>query len=514
MKFRKMKISDVFRILGGNPAPKDKDAFGEKGIPFLKMKDLGKYHLTNNLIDIENRVSDIIALKNKLKLIRKGAILLPRSGSVALNHRAILGVDTYMVSHICALEVKEPKKFYNQYLYYYLCTINMQKITKKTTGLDAITFEDLNKLKIPIPEKYEDQIRIATILSRVDNLITKRKESIQFLDDLLKSTFLEMFGDSTKFKLNPIKQIASKGQYSLSSGPFGSNLTSKHYVNDGIAILRGKNISSGHLDLSDLKYVSEEKAIELKRSELKPDDIVIVAVGSSGTALKIPQTLPHAIMSQNFNKITPNKDIVLPIYLEYSINSEIVQRQFKRVMTDGGRTFLALSKIKEIEIPLPTIEAQYRFESVVEKVELIKSHYQKSLIELESLYGSLSQRAFKGELNLSKVRADVVLTQETAALKMEIHQPTVTVKNGYTENDLMNVLKKFSRKTFSFDELWVALTSLNLSGLPEKSVIQDKIVNLLESEESDLTQVFDFLFSEDSEDNKKKKIALRVANAN
>ena len=56
--------------------------------------------------------------------------------------------------------------------------------------------------KIPIPEKYEDQIRIATLLSRTEALIVKRKESISLLEDLLKSTFLEMFGDPVKNEID------------------------------------------------------------------------------------------------------------------------------------------------------------------------------------------------------------------------------------------------------------------------------------------------------------------------
>ncbi len=195
---KKYSIEKLCKIIGGNPAPKGENAFSDEGLPFLKMKDLGRYHRTRNLVDIENKVSDNIAKKNNLKIIKKGCVLLPRSGSVALNHRAILGTDSYMVSHICALEVIDKNSVFNEYLYDYLCTIKMNKITKKTTGLDAITFKDLGKIKIPLPEKYEDQIRIATLLSHVEVLIAKRKESIRLLDELLKSTFLEMFGDPVR----------------------------------------------------------------------------------------------------------------------------------------------------------------------------------------------------------------------------------------------------------------------------------------------------------------------------
>lgn len=143
-------IRELCQIIGGNPSPKENE-FCKEGVPFVKMMDLGRYHLTNNLIRIENKVSNNYTKFKSLKKIPKGSILLPRSGSVGLNHRAILGVDAFIVSHICALNIIDSQIVNNFYLYYYLSSIDMVNITKQTTGLDAITFEDLGKIRIPLP---------------------------------------------------------------------------------------------------------------------------------------------------------------------------------------------------------------------------------------------------------------------------------------------------------------------------------------------------------------------------
>lgn len=258
-------------------------------------------------------------------------------------------------------------------------------------------FKYLKEKKLPVAE-YSDQLHIANLLSKAENLIAQRKESIRLLDEFLKSTFLDMFGDGENFEWKYLEEVVSKEKYALSSGPFGSNLTSQHYTDKGVIILRGTNITSGKLDLSNVKYISEEKALELKRSEVKPNDVVIIAVGSSGKALLVPPSLPRAIMSQNFNKITPDKSLIKPVYLEYCINDRIVQKQFKKKITDTVRTFLSLTSIKEIKIPIPPIELQTQFAQIVEKTEALKTQFQQSLQELENLYGSLSQKAFRGEL--------------------------------------------------------------------------------------------------------------------
>jgi len=296
-----------------------------------------------------------------------------------------------------------PKMANSLYVYYYLRSINIQ-----AAGYSR-HFKFLKETKIPIPFKdgqpnFDDQIRIAHLLRKVEGMIVRRKENLKQLDDLLKSIFLEMFSDTSKFAWDTIGNIADKKKkYSISSGPFGSNLTSKHYTNSGVIILRGTNISSGKLKLNDVKYISNEKAIELKRSELRADDVVIIAVGSSGQALKIPKGIPKMIMSQNFNKITPDSLIIDPTYLEYCINSKYVQNQFKKQITDTVRTFLSLTKIISISIPVPPLPLQNQFAAIVEKVEGIKAQYQYILTELGNLYGALSQKAFKGELDLSRV---------------------------------------------------------------------------------------------------------------
>jgi type I restriction enzyme, S subunit len=245
----------------------------------------------------------------------------------------------------------------------------------------------------------EEQKRIAEILDHTQSLISKRKEAIAKLDNLTQSIFLEMFGDTeSNFKIVKIEDIADKSKYSLFSGSFGSNLTSQHYVSEGVPVLRGLNVTSNRLKLEDLKFISEIKAQELARSELKSGDIVVVAVGASGFAYQFPNNLQRAMMSQNFNKITPDLKKVHGTYLTFCINSSLVQRQILQNVTDTVRTFLSLTKLKKIDIPLPPLPLQKEFAQRVGAVEKLKVTHRASLGELGALFASLQHRAFIGEL--------------------------------------------------------------------------------------------------------------------
>lgn len=389
-------LSNLCEINIGKTPSRSKPEYWGSGFAWVSISDLKEKYISKT----KEEITKAAIAESNCKIVKKGTLLM--SFKLSIGKLAFAEKDLYTNEAIVALPIKDETELSKEYLYYVLKFIPLVGGNQAAMG-KTLNKQSLSVLQIPLPPSLNDQKCIAKILSQCEALIQKRKESIDLLDELLKSTFLEMFGDESKFKSMSVEEIASDEKYSLSSGPFGSNLTSEHYTKEGVIILRGKNISSGKLDLSDIKYVSEEKGYELRRSAIKPNDIVIVAVGSSGAALKIPEELPYAIMSQNFNKITPNLELVLPIYLEFSINSQIVQRQFRRVMTDAGRTFLGLTKIKEIKIPVPDKDEQLKFEQTVLKIEALKDKFNDSLQELENLYGSVSQRAFNSQLDLSKI---------------------------------------------------------------------------------------------------------------
>lgn len=256
----------------------------------------------------------------------------------------------------------------------------------------------LKTYQLPLPPLPE-QKRIATILEKADRLRRLRRYALELSSTYLQAVFLEMFKDAeNKFEIVTIEDIASQRKYALSSGPFGSNLTSAHYSPQGVIILRGLNISGSELNLDDVKYVNEEKALELSRSEVRPGDIVVVAVGSSGLACQIPATLPRAIMSQNFNKITPDLHKIDPTFLEYIINSRAVQKQLYQEITDTVRTFLSLTKLKSIKIPLPPLSLQQKFAAIVQKYKHLRSQQREALRQAEHLFQTLLHQTFEGEL--------------------------------------------------------------------------------------------------------------------
>jgi restriction endonuclease S subunit len=185
------KLGEICRIEGGDAAPQDKTVFENGTIPFVRMQDLGRYHITTNLIETVDKITNEALKKFRLKIWPKGSILLPRSGSVYMNHRAILSIDACVVSHIAIL-TNFSKEILNKYLFYYLNILDMSRFGAQTTGIDSISFSQIGRLKIPLPP-LETQQKIVEKLSAVQEYKKKLLDQKQKLQELFESVLNKSF---------------------------------------------------------------------------------------------------------------------------------------------------------------------------------------------------------------------------------------------------------------------------------------------------------------------------------
>lgn len=384
-------LSEICFIHGGNPSPKDGE-FSINGIPFVKMKDLGKYHHTSCLLNTENNVNESIISNKRLKVIPKGSILLPRSGSVAQNHRAILGQDSVIVSHICALEIKENNKVFNKYLYYYLTTIDMVKITKKTTGLDAITFEDLGKIEIPLVP-LETQKRIADVLDAADALRQKDQELLKKYDELAQAIFIDMFGDPVKnekgWEFKKIEEVTTFIDY--------RGKTPERSQTQEVPLITAKNVKFGYYDFSEKDFVTLAKYEEIMtRGFPKVGDVLFTTEGATlGNVCRIPDLLKFAIgqrlISMSGEKVTSE-------YLHYILCSDFFQDQVYKYATGSAVKGIRSAVLKKLIIPVPLYDDQLNFTATIRKIEKQIKNANLTSGNSSNLFNSLLIKAFNGEL--------------------------------------------------------------------------------------------------------------------
>jgi type I restriction enzyme S subunit len=275
-----------------------------------------------------------------------------------------------------------------------------------------------------------DQLHIANLLSKAKNLIAQRKESIRLLDEFLKSTFLEMFGNNTANDKgwNKISLVdGCENKKDVKCGPFGTQLSKSEYRESGIPVWGIPQINS-EFKILPREYVTELKAADLDEYSVVPNDIVMSRKGNVGKCSLFPKGLSKGIIHSDVLRIRTDKKMVHPVFLLFQLkHSKKIEMQIKGVTKGAIMAGINVGLLKHIIIDQPPIELQTQFAQIVEKTEAIKTQCQQSLQELENLYGSLSQKAFRGELGIKD--EGLLSSAERSLSEVEVSQSMAAEPN-------------------------------------------------------------------------------------
>lgn len=401
MKF--VKLGDICKVRNGYAFKSEK--FTEKGVPIIRISDIND----NYVSPFKSVRTNYETLFDNFK-ITKGDILIAMSGATT----GKFGIynsdeDAYQNQRVGCFKILDKKVINQGYL---LQTLKIVKpiIEKKANGgaQPNISGSGIEEITIPLPP-LSDQIRIAEILSKAEALIAERKQSISLLDELLKSTFLEMFGDPVrnekKWEIKTIEQLVKKGKQSIKRGPFGGALKKEIFVEKGFLVYEQFHALNNDFSF-ERYYISDEKFEELKAFEVLPDDIIISCSGVYlGKLAIIPKNAKRGIINQALLKISLDQKIINNKFFVFLFRHESFKnRFFGDVRGSGVPNFPPMPEFKKFQFIYPSIELQNKFVNIVEKVESLKTQYQQSLLELQNMYGVLSQKAFKGELNIKEVK--------------------------------------------------------------------------------------------------------------
>lgn len=389
-------LSQLAFVSAGQGAPKDNE-FSESGVPFVRAGSLEALLSGKNESELE-LVSTETAKLRKLKIYPKGTILFAKSGMSATKDRVyVLQNPAHVVSHLATLIPKDGAHV--DYLRLALKRFPPSSIIKDP-AYPAIGLGEIENFEIPVPQEFDDQIRIAHLLGKVEGLIAQRKQHLQQLDDLLKSVFMEMFGDPVRnekgWDVLPFHKV---GQFCSGGTPSKSR---DDYWRGVFPWVSPKDMKvSKIVDAED--HISEAVFEETSLKKIAPGHLLIVVRG-----MILAHSFPVAIntveiaINQDMKAIKPLKGINVS-YLQNCLVS--LKRQILKLISTAGhgtRKFDSIA-MQKLFIPTPPEPLQNQFAAIVEKIEGIKSRYQQSFNDLEVLYGALSQKAFKGELDVSRV---------------------------------------------------------------------------------------------------------------
>jgi type I restriction enzyme S subunit len=283
-------------------------------------------------------------------------------------------------------------------LYYLKYYLEYRKLDDVISGSaqPQITGKGLSKVKIPLPP-LDQQKKIASILDAADAYRQKTKALITKYDELTQSLFLDMFGDTwlnpNEYKLHKLSELVNEGKIIT----YGIVQAGDH-IEDGVPYIRTGDIKNGKIKTQGLLKTSQEIANSYKRSKCSAGDIIMSIRATVGTIAFLPGELDGANLTQGTARISTDDKLANPLYLYHCIKSKGIQLRIDQ--QTKGATFIeiTLTRLRNIEIPLPALELQNQFADSVKAIEAQKAQAQASLAQAEDLFNSLLQRAFKGEL--------------------------------------------------------------------------------------------------------------------
>nr|WP_216295129.1 restriction endonuclease subunit S [Delftia acidovorans]MCA1070669.1 hypothetical protein [Delftia acidovorans] len=440
---RIVTLGEVCKVVSGSTPRREKAEYWEGTIPWVTPKEI-------------NRLASPYLWDSEEKITEEGfnscsTSMLP-AGSVLLSSRAPIGLLAINKIPVCTnqgFKSLVPSSEVNAEYLYYVLKSNAKALQARGNGA---TFKELAKpavedFKVPLPP-IDDQIRIAHLLGKVETLIAQRKQHLQHLDNLIKSVFLEMFGDPIlnphNFPLRTLSEFYVNTKEGTKCGPFGSALKKQELVDSGVPVWNMDNIATdGRMVLPFRMWITTEKYEKLVAYSVKDGDIIISRAGTVGKMCVARMDGQPAIISTNLIRVRLG-DELRPLYFVSLML--YCKGRVGRLKTgaDGAFTHMNTGVLDSLEFPYPSIELQDQFAAIVEKVEVLKSRYQQSLADLEALYDVLSQQAFKGELDLSRVSLPKPPAQHIAPVSIgdqaTVPEPVVQTVTAIHLPDTENLL--------------------------------------------------------------------------
>jgi len=376
-----VKLKEICDIIAGQSPPSSTYNNDCIGLPFFQGKSDFGYIYPN--IRQWCSIPLKIALPNDILI----SVRAPVGPTNICNQKACIGRG------LSAIRVKEGVDF--NFIFRFFRSIE-SKLSSSGRGstFDAITQDDLKNLELLLPS-LEDQIRIAAILDKADEIRQKLRESLKLCDEYLRSVFLDMFGDPVT---NPKGwEVRNLGELTnrIVVGHVGP--TTDGYRQDGIPFLRTQNIRPMKITYQDLHYISTDFHNKLKNSIIHANDILISRVGvNRGMVAVVPYELDGANCA---NIIVVGSDTKFQsLFIAFYMNLTFGKSSLYGYSVGSAHGVVNTSIVKIWPINYPPITLQTKFADIVTKIEELKAKLQAQLTESDNLFNSLMQRAFRGEL--------------------------------------------------------------------------------------------------------------------
>ena len=382
----KKRLGDICEIVTGATPKTNIKEFWDGDINWITPAELTEdtYIINESLRKITTEGVE----KTGLKSFPKGTVIL--SSRAPIGKVAIAGCEMYcnqgFKNLVCSKQIN------NRFLYWYL---KGHKEYLNSLGRGA-TFKEISKaivenIEICLPT-LEKQEKYADILEQCNGIIQIKKGQLRKLDTLVKSRFVELFGDPVINSRGWKKALIGDDCFVTKLAGFEYTQYINYEDSGDVVMVKAQNVKNGKLNRKELSFISNEVSDSLPRSQLAPGDVVMTYVGANIGDVAIIDNEYKYHLAPNVAKIRPDSERYNSIYFMYMLmllNAYIVKNS-----ADTAKAALGMERIRKLNVFVPPIELQNQFADFVASVDKSKSKIQKSLEETQLLFDSLMQKYF------------------------------------------------------------------------------------------------------------------------
>lgn len=450
---RKVSLKDIAFVKAGNSAP-SKDEFSESGVPFIRAGSL-EFLVKGDGVEKCEKVDLEIAKKKKLKLYPKGSILFAKSGmSSKLGRIYMLPSDAYVVSHLAIITVFDEKVIGDYVKYYFQFRPPYHLI--RDDAYPSIKLSDIENIELDIPD-IETQHQIVSALDKAQDLIDKRQKSIELMDELLRATFLEMFGEpfinSKNWENIKVDDVVTK----IESG-WSVAGQRRQKENDEFGVLKVSAVTSGRYKPKEHKAVDK---IKIKKKLIIPEigdvlfsranTIDLVAACCIVDHFDANIFLPDKLWKVNLDNLKVTREYFLMV-----MQSENYRKNLALMSTGSSGSMLNISQKKFLsyQFPLAPIEIQKEYSNYFLKISDLRNKLISGLEKSSNLFQALLQRAFHGDLLVdTDLQLDTFLESEDHSAIARDEVLIQRLVDRFNSHNEIKIEQEKAENGFSFESL-------------------------------------------------------------
>ena len=387
----KVRIGDICTVVSGSTPKSNIEEYWNGDIKWITPAEITDDSYV--ISDTERHITERAVEKTNLTLLPVGTVLL--SSRAPIGKTAIVGAEMYCNQGFKNLICSE--RIYNKYLYFFL--------TSKVDYLNALgrgaTFKEISKgivedVEIPLPS-LDEQKKIVERFEAIQQLLNKRKQALLYLDNLVKSRFIEMFVELVFNPMNwPSVTLVDTcvDKDDIKCGPFGTQLGKDEYVREGVPLWGIPQINAA-FTIPPTDFLTEDKAEQLSAYSLLPGDIAMSRKGNVGKCAIYPENAPNGIIHSDVLRIRVDNKRCNPLFMMCQLHfSRAIEPQIDAVSNGAVMAGINVTKLKSIVVHVPPIELQNKFADFVAITDKSKLAVQQSIETLQTLKAKLMQDYF------------------------------------------------------------------------------------------------------------------------